>query len=160
MKSATGLFAILTLLAAAAIAGPLHRSQALTTRNLIPEHITWQSNVNRTQDPMVPNTGAVKACQRTTYYSGTPATGIQRSDCQELANQTRSSPGYVSGSPYLTTPLCFEFRLTLLGLEWEMWWWDNTSGSKTLTSYGTCNVGVSRSDGKASDRENASDIAM
>lgn len=98
MMFASVIFTILASLALAALAGPVYRSQAIATRNFIPEHIVWQSNANRTHGPMVPNFGSVKACQRITYYSGTPASGIRRSDCQNLVYQMESDPGYVSNS--------------------------------------------------------------
>ena len=160
MNCGTILFAILSFLASATDAGPVRRSQTLATRDFIPEHIIWQNNVNRTQNPMVPKIGAVKACQRITYYSGTPATGIRRSDCQKLANQVRSDNGYVSIFLYLSHFCTLKLVADLLGLEWEMWWWNSASGCKTLASYGTCNVAISRFDGEASYHQHASDVAM
>ncbi|ROV91132.1 hypothetical protein VSDG_07833 [Cytospora chrysosperma] len=137
MMFASVIFTILASLALPALAGPVYRSQAIATRNFIPEHIVWQSNANRTHGPMVPNFGSVKACQRITYYSGTPASGIRRSDCQNLVYQMESDPGY-----------------------WEMWWWDSTSDCKTLASNGTCNFAISRFDGRASNYDHASDVAI
>lgn len=96
MMIASVLLTILASLASAALAGPVYHNQALAARNFIPEYIVWQSTANRTQNPMVPSIGSVKACQRTTYYSGTPASGIHRSDCQKLVDQIESNPGYVS----------------------------------------------------------------
>ncbi|KUI60297.1 hypothetical protein VP1G_07501 [Cytospora mali] len=137
MKFATILFHVLTVLASAALAGPVYRSEALTSRNFIPGHIVWQSTANRTQSPMTPRFGSVKACQRTTYYSGTPASGIHRSDCQKLVDHIESDPGY-----------------------WEMWWWDSTTDYKTLASNGTCNFAISRTDGESSGSNHSSDVAI
>lgn len=97
MESAVVLFTILVSLASGAPAGPVNGNQALTPRNFVPEHIVWNSNADGTQSPWAPNIGSVKACQRATYYSGTPAAGIRRSDCQKLVSQIKSDPGYVSG---------------------------------------------------------------
>ncbi|KAK7741000.1 hypothetical protein SLS53_005063 [Cytospora paraplurivora] len=125
------------VLSSGALAGPVYGNPALTPRSFVPEHIVWNSNANRTQSPWAPSVGSVKACQRTTYYSGTPAAGIRRSDCQDLVTQLKSDPGY-----------------------WELWWWDKTSGYKTLTSNGTCNLAISRLDGKKSALNLASDVAI
>ncbi|ROV92422.1 hypothetical protein VPNG_09589 [Cytospora leucostoma] len=137
MEFAVVLFTILVSLVSLAPAGPVYSNSALRPRNFVPEHMVWVSNANQTQSPWAPNVGSVKACQRTTYHSGTPATGIRRSDCQNLVSQLKADPGY-----------------------WEMWWWDKTSGYKTLTTNGTCNFAVSRSDGQASAPNLASDVAI
>ncbi|ROW01943.1 hypothetical protein VMCG_05622 [Cytospora schulzeri] len=137
MMFASVLLAILASLVSVALAGPVYRTHASAARNFIPEHIVWTSNANRTQDPMGPSVGSVKACQRTTYYSGTPATGIRRSDCQHLVNHIKSNPGY-----------------------WEMWWWNSTSDYETLVRNGTCNFAITRFDGKVSGHDHASDVAI
>lgn len=95
------LFTTLASLVSTTLAGPMHHNQTFTLRNFVPDNITWQSTANSTQDPMAPAAGPVKACQRTTYYSSTPAAGIRRGDCLRLASQVGSGPGYVSGQPVL-----------------------------------------------------------